>query len=168
MKSELHYRLADKRDALELHQVAYKAYSTYFDLLSEEGAAQLNTSIRNTANLDKLLEQSTCFVCTHHEKVVGAAYFISSGHPWDVFKAEWSYIRMVGVVPDYQGLGIARELTRQCVEQAKASKETTIALHTSEFMDAARHIYESLGFKQQEEIPKRLGKRYWLYVMHLE
>ncbi len=84
-----------------------------------------------------------------------------------MFKAEWSYIRLVGVDPDYRGKGIAKNLTEMCLEFAKKTKEKIIALHTSEFMDAARHIYESLGFKVLREIEPRLGKRYWLYTLEL-
>jgi ribosomal protein S18 acetylase RimI-like enzyme len=54
-----------------------------------------------------------------------------------------------------------------CIDKAKQTKEKTIALHTSEFMDAARHIYESLGFKVLHEIAPRLGKKYWLYTLDL-
>ncbi|MDX2173612.1 MAG: hypothetical protein SFY56_10845 [Bacteroidota bacterium] len=35
-----------------------------------------------------------------------------------------------------------------CIAHAKQNNEKTIALHTSEFMDAARHIYEGLGFNR--------------------
>lgn len=34
-------------------------------------------------------------------------------------------------------------------------------------MDAARHIYESLGFQVLKEIDQQLGKRYWLYKIDL-
>jgi hypothetical protein len=34
-------------------------------------------------------------------------------------------------------------------------------------MDAARHIYESMGFTILQQIPDRLGKKYWLYTMDL-
>lgn len=47
------------------------------------------------------------------------------------------------------------------------SNERTIALHTSEFMDAARHIYESVGFVKVKEIPARYGKKYWLYLLEI-
>lgn len=40
-------------------------------------------------------------------------------------------------------------------------------LHTSEMMGAARHIYESLGFKKLREIEPRYGKKYWLYKLEL-
>jgi ribosomal protein S18 acetylase RimI-like enzyme len=75
---------------------------------------------------------------------------------------------MVGVHPHYTGHGIARRLTEKCIEKAKELKEVTIALHTSEFMNAARHLYESMGFKVLREIPNRLGKRYWLYTLDIQ
>jgi ribosomal protein S18 acetylase RimI-like enzyme len=89
------------------------------------------------------------------------------GNPTDVFKSEWCYLRWVGVHPDYEGRGIAKTLTKLCIDHAISTNEQTIALHTSEFMDAARHIYESLGFTIQNEIPTVYGKKYWLYTMKL-
>ena len=52
------------------------------------------------------------------------------------------------------------------MEHAKETNETYIALHTSEFMDAARAIYEKKGFKKKKEI-EYLGKRYWIYLLEL-
>jgi ribosomal protein S18 acetylase RimI-like enzyme len=74
---------------------------------------------------------------------------------------------MVGVDPAYRGQGIAKTLTKMCIDHARYNNEKTIALHTSEFMGPARHIYESMGFKVQYEIPL-FGKRYWIYKLDLE
>ena len=74
---------------------------------------------------------------------------------------------MVGVNPDFKGQGIAKTLTRMCLDFARENKEEVIALHTSEFMDAARHLYESFGFRQTKELEPRLGKRYWLYQLDM-
>ena len=95
------------------------------------------------------------------------AFIIASGNPWEIFKAEWSYIRMVGVNPNYGGQGIAKTLTGMCINHARQTNEKIIALHTSEFMNAARHIYESLGFKVLQEIEPRFGKKYWLYTLNI-
>jgi len=54
-----------------------------------------------------------------------------------------------------------------CIDFAKSSDEKVIALHTFEYMNAARHIYESLGFNQTKELEPRYGKRYWLYQLEL-
>ena len=74
---------------------------------------------------------------------------------------------MVGVHPTYTGRGIARKLTGMCIDKARELNENVITLHTSEFMDAARHIYESLGFTVLKELAPRLGKKYWLYTLDL-
>ena len=95
------------------------------------------------------------------------AFLIPSGNPTDIFQADWSYVRMVGVHHSYGGQGIGRQLMQLCIDQAKATHETTLALHTSEFMDAARHLYEQLGFTQLKELEPRYGKRYWLYLLEL-
>ena len=95
------------------------------------------------------------------------AFLVPRGNPTEIFQGDWSYIRMVGVDPRFSGKGIGRQLTQHCIDFAKSTNEKTIALHTSEFMDAARHIYESLGFTPIKELPLRYGKRYWLYQLEL-
>jgi ribosomal protein S18 acetylase RimI-like enzyme len=95
------------------------------------------------------------------------AYLIPHGNPTELFEDGWAYIRMVGVNPLHEGKGIAQELTRVCIRQAEENGERVIALHTSEFMHAARHIYEKNGFRVLKEIAPRFGKRYWLYTLSL-
>jgi len=58
-------------------------------------------------------------------------------------------------------------LTEKCIELTKNNGKTKIVLHTSEFMDKARHIYEKLGFRIIKEIEPKYGKKYWLYEMNL-
>ncbi len=95
------------------------------------------------------------------------AFLVSNGNPTEIYDKDWSYIHFVTVDPKYSGLGIGRKLTNLCIETARQNRETVIALHTSEFMHTARHIYESMGFKILKEIDQRLGKRYWLYKLEL-
>ena len=58
---------------------------------------------------------------------------------------------MVGVHPNFSGKGIGRELIKICILFAKESDEKIIVLHTSEFMNSARHLYEDLGFVMNKE-----------------
>jgi ribosomal protein S18 acetylase RimI-like enzyme len=156
--------IADKE---QLKQLGLLSYGQYASILTKENWGKLNTNLNDDEKLISLIDQSTIFVCCIGEKIIGMAYFVPNGNAWDIFKAEWSYIRMVGVDPSYSGRGIAKKLTHMCIEKAKKTNEKIIALHTSEFMDAARHIYENLGFKKIQEIPERLGKKYWLYTLKL-
>jgi ribosomal protein S18 acetylase RimI-like enzyme len=156
--------IEDKEQLMKLARISYGEYST---ILTPENWTKLNDFFYNDDKWAELISKSKSYVCIDKDKIIGMAFLIPSGNPWDIFKAEWSYIRMVGVNSTYQGRGIAKALTKMCIDYARETKEKTIALHTSEFMDAARHIYERLGFKKFQEIEPRLGKKYWLYLFDL-
>jgi ribosomal protein S18 acetylase RimI-like enzyme len=166
-KNTFKYRSATLIDKEQLKVLGIISYGQFANILTPENFNELNNNLNNEDKLIELITISTCYVCLDKDLIIGMAYLIPNGNPADIFKAEWSYIRMVGVNPHYQGQGIAKTLTQMCIDKAKQTNEKTIALHTSEFMDAARHIYESLGFKVLQEIEPRLGKKYWLYTLDL-
>ncbi len=161
------YREASLNDKEQLKQLGIISYGQFSNILTPDNWTKLNTFLNDEEKLVDLINKSKSFVCLDKNEIIGMAYIIPSGNPWDIFKAEWSYIRMVGVNPEYQGKGIAKNLIRMCLDHAKQTKEKIVALHTSEFMVAARHIYENLGFKMLQEIKPKFGKRYWLYTLDL-
>jgi ribosomal protein S18 acetylase RimI-like enzyme len=154
----------DKDQLMKLGLISYSQYAT---ILTPDNWVKLNGFFHDDDKWIDLINRSKSYVCMDKDEIIGMAFIIPSGNPWDIFKTEWSYIRMVGVNPAYLGQGIAKTLTKMCLDYARQTKEKTIALHTSEFMDAARHVYENLGFKKIQEIEPRLGKRYWLYMLDL-
>jgi ribosomal protein S18 acetylase RimI-like enzyme len=162
----LSHRSGSIDDLDELQKLAVISYSQFKTSLSPENWTTFNNFLHDKQKFIDILNVAKSFVCLDENKIIGVAYIIPRGNPTDLFKEEWSYIRMVGVDPDYRGKGIAKTLTQLCIDHAKQTKEKTIALHTSEFMDAARHIYESIGFKAQQEF-SLFGKRYWLYTLEL-
>lgn len=143
------------------------AYGQYADRLSPEGWEKMRTGINNDEMWIGLLERSKSFLCMDGDVIAGMAFLLPQGNPSDIYPAEWCYIRMVGVHPQYEGRGIARALTQKCIDTARNTGEHTIALHTSEVMNAARHIYKSMGFTELREIATRFGIRYWLFTMPL-
>lgn len=152
----------------ELIQVAIEAYSNLFSkTLAESEYNLFEETMRNEETWNLLFEHARCIVCQHQHKIVGAAYVVSSGHPWKYFDSAWSYIRMVGVLPMYAQQGIGKKLTMHCIRLAKDSGESVLALHTSEIQEAARYIYESFGFTIHKELDPIWGKRYWLYTLNL-
>ena len=56
--------------------------------------------------------------------------------------------RMLGVVPEGQGRGAGEALVRACIDRARASGRTGIAISTSTRMRAAHRLYERLGFRR--------------------
>ena len=61
-------------------------------------------------------------------------------------------IRMLAVDPAHHGSGAGRALTLECIERARTSGRCCIVLHTGDWMAAAKHIYESLGFERRPAI----------------
>ncbi|MCE7041823.1 GNAT family N-acetyltransferase [Dyadobacter sp. CY312] len=161
------YRTATIADIPQLKQLGLDSYGTFQNVLTEDNWAKLHSNLRNETVYTDLLNKSTCYVCVYDEQIVGMAFFIPNGNPTEIYDAGWSYVRMVGVHPDFGGRGIGRELMQTCIAVAKETNEKVVALHTSEFMDAARYIYESMGFVKVKDLESRFGKRYWLYRLEI-
>lgn len=161
------YRDAVASDMPQLLQLRTAAYQEFLPALPPQDRDTFSKALANEARLQELQASSKGLVCEAGAHIAGMAFLVPHGNPTDIYPADWCYIRLVGVHPAYRGLGIAKALTQQCIALARDSGEHTIGLHTSEKMHAARHIYESLGFRIRREIPPIFGMRYWLYALDI-
>ena len=57
-------------------------------------------------------------------------------------------IRMLAVDPARHGRGVGRALTEACIERARDGGRQRVVLHTGDWMPAAKHLYELLGFER--------------------
>ncbi|MBE9463999.1 GNAT family N-acetyltransferase [Dyadobacter subterraneus] len=167
MAEEIRIKEANHSDLHELRNLGLISFGQFKDILTPENWEKLRKSLADENTYLNLLNQSKAFIYLSDKKIVGVAYFIANGNPTEIYLPDWCYVRMVGVHPDFSGRGIGRKLMQHCITHAKKTGEKTIALHTSEFMDAARHIYEKLGFIRLREIEPRFGKKYWIYTLEL-
>ncbi len=167
MNSELIYREGTINDLPQLKQLGLLAYGEFSKTLAPEKWEIMRMNLSDEEKLLQLIGMAKVFVCTTGGELTGMAYLVPHGNPTHIYPAEWAYIRLVGVHPQHRGKGIAKTLTQKCIDHARATGEKTIALHTSEMMDAARHIYEGFGFKALREIDNPFGVIYWLYTMEL-
>lgn len=167
LKTYLNFRKASPTEGAVLKDLGLISYSEHKNVFEPQHWQTMESSLKNDEMWLKLIEISTAFVCENNNTIVGMAFLIPSGNSTDIYSSETSYIRLVGVHPDYKGRGIAKKLTQMCIDEAKQTGEKMISLHTSEYMPAAQHIYKSLGFKTEREIAPRFGKRYWLFQLDL-
>jgi len=164
----MNYRQGHIGDLEKIKQLAITSWSPFQSDLTTENWQKLFHVLSSDNTYLELLQNSHCILCeTTTDELIGMAFLVSSGHPTKIFDEKWAYIRFVSVNPLFGGQGIGTQLTQQCIDLAKHNNEQTIALHTSEIMGKARHIYESLGFKILREIEPSLGKKYWLYTLNL-
>jgi ribosomal protein S18 acetylase RimI-like enzyme len=70
---------------------------------------------------------------------------------------EAASMRILAVHPDSRGKGYGALLVQECLRRARALKISTIYLYTGTFMQAARHIYEKLGFTRAPELDRDPG-----------
>lgn len=163
---KLIYRKANSSDFDQLQSLGKESYAEFSKVLTESNWNKMNSFLESDDILNKLINQSTVFVCEKESELIGMIYLVPNGNPTDLFQEDWSYIRFLGVNTKYRGKGIGKKLTDLCLDYAQETKEKYVALHTSEFMDSARAIYEKKGFRKTKEI-EFLGKRYWIYLLDL-
>lgn len=163
---KLIYTTGTIADAEQLSALRVLSYGVFEKTLGNEWKT-MKSNMEDIQALQHLINTAQTFICKDEESMVGMIFLVPSGNPTSIYTTDQCYIRLLGVHPDYNGKGIAKQLVNMCIHAAKANGEHTIALHTSEFMDAARHIYENMGFTIEKEIPPIFGKRYWLYTLTL-
>ncbi|MET4143098.1 GNAT family N-acetyltransferase [Pedobacter sp. UYP1] len=159
------FRSGTNQDKYKLQQLGLKSYGQFKTVLTEENWNKMHNFLIAEDSYTDLLERSKCFVCESGSDLIGMAYLVPNGNPTEIFRKEWSYIRMVGADPDFTGNGIGKKLVQLCINHAKETNEKIVALHTSEFMNSARYIYENLGFREEKELEEMFGKKYWLYLL---
>lgn len=163
----LTYTEGSLTDVPQLKSLGLDSYGIFQKVLTPDNWQILKGNLENESNIINLVNKAKTYICKDGERIVGMIYLVPNGNPADVYPAEWCYVRVLGVHPEYSGKGIARKLVQMCLDEAVKSGEQTMALHTSEFMNAARHLYEGIGFTILREIDQRFGKRYWLYTLDL-
>ena len=165
--NNFNFRKGDLSDIKQIKDLTWLAYSQFKNILPEEDVPSWRNQLTNEKTYSDIFKVATNYLCEYQNKVVGSAFLIPKGNAYKWFDAECCYIRLLAVHPNYEGNGVGSILTKMCMAHAKDSGEKVIALHTSEFQNAARHIYENLGFGKQSEF-LQFGKKFWLYKLQLD
>lgn len=168
MDGVLTFRNGNTNDIIQIKELTLLAYMQFKDILTEENATQWQDYLGNEKTYAELIKTAFSFVCEANNKIIGSAFIIPQGNPYKWFDANCSYIRLLAVHPAFEGKGIGRTLTQLCIDKAKEIGENTIALHTSEFQNAARHIYENMGFVKLKDLDLMFGKKYYLYTLQIQ
>ena len=162
------YRQAIMNDLPGIKNLALLSWRQFEEKLTPHDWKMLESSLKDDKTFRSLLEKAYSLICANDkDEIIGMSFLVPGGNPTDIYQSNWCYIRFVTVHPEFSGKGIGRTLTEKCISHARETSEETIALHTSEMMEKARHIYESLGFKVLKEIEPRFGKKYWLYILNI-
>lgn len=106
--------------------------------------------LESIADVEGRADRTTIVIALDGSRIVGSATLELTDRvePEDdpALDPAEAHIRMLGVAPEARRRGIARALTADCMNRARASGKTFLTLHTTERMAAAQQMYESLGF----------------------
>ncbi|HMK96884.1 MAG TPA: GNAT family N-acetyltransferase [Acidimicrobiales bacterium] len=102
--------------------------------------------------------QATVLVAVGPELLGCVTFVPDSSSPWaELLGPNEAGVRMLAVDPSAQGRGIGRALLTACIERARQLGRAGLFLHSTPWMEAAHHLYESAGFV-------RVPERDWLPV----
>jgi ribosomal protein S18 acetylase RimI-like enzyme len=95
-------------------------------------------------------------VCEYGGRIVGIAAAVVKNLPEG---GRGCCIEWVGVLPEFQGMGLGRALMTACLNHAARFRPNPMVVVTQRFRTAAVALYESLGF--------RIANEYRRYVLEL-
>ena len=127
-------------DAVALH--LRDAYIEYKDHLPSDAWEDYLADI---CDVRSRLGESDLIVAETGGELVGTVTLYMQGELLD-WPRGWVGVRLLGVPPRHRGKGISRALMEECLERARQAGKSTVGLHTSELMKAARGLYEKMGF----------------------
>lgn len=165
--NKLNYRKARIEDINQIKDLHVKAFTEFADVLSPDNWAKMLKDLEDPQALRELMQNSFTYVCEGEGKIVGVVSMIHRGNPTEVFMKDWAYLRKLCVDPEYRGRGVAKKLVLECISEAISRRESRIAIHTGEFMESAKALYDNIGFKVLKEVEPLYGKRYWVYKLDL-
>jgi len=84
-----------------------------------------------------------------------------------MFPPDMPAIMLLAVHPTARRRGLAKLLIAACIDRARRDQAASIGLFTSDIMESAVRLYESLGFQLDGEVPSHYGVRRVRYVLPL-
>jgi ribosomal protein S18 acetylase RimI-like enzyme len=123
---------------------------------------------KNLQNIGERSRSAEFMVCRSAERVIASVAYCPAGRgdPM-IFRPDMASVLLLAVHPQHRGRGLAKALTAACISRACKDGAASVGLFTSELMIAAQHIYRSLGFQREAELPMRHGLRYFRFVLPL-
>ncbi len=155
---------ATSKDFDAIADLNVAAFAQFEDKLLPASWQDMLKNLRNVAERARTTE---FMVCREGGEIVGSVGYCPAGksNP-GIFSADMASVVLLVVHPLHRGKGLGKALTAACIARARADgKASAIGLFTSELMQPAHHVYRSLGFRQESELPARYGIRYFRLVL---
>jgi len=150
---DLRIRDAREGDRDAIREVTLAAFQQYAEVMAAHWERYRQGILNALADV-KRAEQ---IVAERDGAIVGAVLLYPSGVVFSRpdgsrVTLEYPEARLLAVAPTARGRGIGEALLRECIRRARRSGAATLTLHTSDFMQAGKRMYERLGFVRASEL----------------
>lgn len=155
--SQFEIRLAKEQEFTVIGELLVRVYSSLegFPKMSEQPSYY--DMLLNVGRLTENPDMELLVAVTSQHKLAGVVVFVkdmksygSGGVATQVPNA--CGFRLLGVDPDYRGMGLGKQLTQYCIDKAKGSACDSLIIHTTQSMKQAWKMYEKLGFLRAQDL----------------
>jgi len=148
-----HIREALPGDRDAIREVTLSAFQEYAAVMPSHWEAYRQSSLETLAEV----QPAEQLVAEKEGVIVGTVLLFPAGTaisaPGEVpILREGPEIRLLGVSPEFRGLGIGAGLMEECLHRARRSGAAFITLHTTDLMQTAKRMYERMGFGRAPEL----------------
>ena len=150
----------------ELDDVAALIVDAYADYAAEMSPDAWSSFAAEIANVRGRMADAELLVAERQGRLVGAVTMFTG---WRGAQEGTVGVRLLSVLPEQRGSGVGRALMLRCLERAREEGKRRVVLTTTQEMEAARDLYESMGFKRAPALDHEPapGVRYEGYALEL-
>lgn len=148
MTESFHIRDARPDEIEAINSLTLSVYEEYATIMTPLAWAGLKGAVVNglatTASVERIVAEQNRILIGSVMLFPAAvnAYGSLSG------QAAIPELRLLAVTPAARGHGIARALVEECIRRTRLAGAKELGIHTSISMQAAIHMYESMGFNR--------------------
>ncbi len=151
--TELVIRDARPSDQDAIRQVTLAAYQEYAAQIPAHWEAYRENILATLADA----KPAGQIVAEQEGSIVGAVLLYPAGTTMSApdgtsVRRLWPEVRLLAVAPPGRGRGIGAALMRECIRRAGEVNAPTLALHTTDMMQAAMRLYERMGFVRAPQL----------------
>ena len=157
MKEQFNIQTAMPDQFSEIGQLLVDVYSNLDGFPGMDEQPEYYEMLANVGELTRKTGTEILIALSSTKEILGAVVYFgdmkhygSGGTATGVKNA--SGFRLLGVSSAARGLGVGRALAKACIEQAKARNHSQVVIHTTDFMQAARNLYEQMGFERSADL----------------
>src|SRR5687767_12170290 len=148
-------RHAAPDEILEIEAVCVAAYAEY---RSEVPLSIFEGYVDDLHRLSDHWHEAEVLVAEVGGQIAGSVLFYADASTEGLGLPQgWCGFRKLAVHPRRRGRGLGRSLTQACIDSACRQHAATIGIHTASFMQAARRVYEQMGFRRCAEFDLSLS-----------